>query len=132
MDRKQVRRLEVVETGGRCRWSAEAKRRIVEESLAQGATASSVARRHGISPGHLFLWRRAYRSGELTGSWPAFAPVIGLGAGAAPDPASLPSCDGPAKDGRMEVVARGGRRVIVGADVDVAALMRVLEALERT
>ena len=31
----------------------------------------------------------------------------------------------------MEIVARNGRRVIVGADVDAAALVRVLEALER-
>ncbi len=132
MDRHHARRLEVVETGRRRRWSAEAKRRIVEESLGEGVTASSVARRHGISPGHLFLWRKAYREGELTGTWPVFAPVASFGACAADVPATPPSSDGRAQDGRMEIVARGGRRVIVGADVDVAALMRVLEALERT
>jgi hypothetical protein len=31
----------------------------------------------------------------------------------------------------MEIVVSGGRRVIVGADVDAAALGRVLEVLER-
>lgn len=123
MDRHQVRRLEVIETGRRRRWSVEAKRRIVEESLVEGVTASSVARRHGISPAHLFLWRKAHREGGLTGSWPAFAPVR-----IESEMAAL-ECGPPA--GRMEIVARNGRRVIVGADVDAAALVRVLEALER-
>ena len=123
MDRHQVHRLEVVETGRRRRWSAESKRRIVEESLIPGVTASSVARRHGISPTHLFLWRKAHREGGLGGSWPTFAPVRIESEMAAPD-CGLPG-------GRMEIVARNGRRVIVGADVDAAALVRVLEALER-
>jgi len=121
MGSHQVRRLEVVETGRRRRWSLEAKRRIVEESLVEGVTASSVARRHGISPAHLFLWRKAHREGALSGSWPTFAPLrIEEGS-----PARAP------EGGRMEVVASNGRRVIVGADVDVAALVRLVEALER-
>jgi transposase len=121
MDSHPVRRLEVVETGRRRRWSAELKRRIVEESLQEGVTASSVARRQGISPAHLFLWRKAHREGELTGSWPGFAPVSFEAAG----------LEAGAPGGRMEVVASNGRRVIVGADVDLAALVRLLEALER-
>ena len=76
MDRHQVRRLEVVETGRRRRWSVERKREIVEESFVAGVTACSVARRYGISPGHLFLWRKAYRQGDLTGAWPGFSPVV--------------------------------------------------------
>ena len=68
LERHQVRRLEVIETGRRRRWSVEAKRRIVEESLVLGVTASSVARRHGISPGHLFLWRKALGRRGLAGS----------------------------------------------------------------
>lgn len=117
MDSHQVRRLEVVETGRRRRWSLEAKRRIVEESLVPGMSASSVARRHGISPSHLFLWRKAHREGGLSGTWPTFAPVTVE----APGPAG----------GRMEIVTANGRRLIVGPDVDPAALVRLVEALER-
>jgi transposase len=120
MDRHEVRRLEVVETGRRRRWSLEAKRRIVEESLVPGMSASAVARRHGISPSHLFLWRKAHRDGALSGTWPAFAPVT------LETPVLGPT------GGRMEVVASNGRRVIVGPDVDLAALIRLVDALERT
>ncbi len=39
--------------------------------------------------------------------------------------------DRPVSAGRMEIVTRGGGRVIVGADVDAGALARVLEVLAR-
>jgi transposase len=84
-------------------------------------TASSVARRHGVSPSHLFLWRKAHREGGLTGSWPTFAPVT-IGAVAA---------DHGVAAGRIEIALGNGRRVIVGADVDLTALVRLLDALER-
>jgi transposase len=119
MDSYPVRRLEVVETGRRRRWSVEAKRRIVEESLVPGMSASSVARRHGISPSHLFLWRKAHRDGALSGTWPAFAPV------------TVEAPDRGLAGGRIEVVTGNGRRLIVGPDVDLAALVRLVEALER-
>ena len=52
---REVRRLEVI-TGalGRRRWSAEAKARIVAESLAPGMVISEVARRHDLRPQQLF------------------------------------------------------------------------------
>lgn len=61
----QVRRLEVL-TGivGRRRWSSDDKARIVEESLAPGATVSDVARRHDIRPQQLFGWHRGMRIPE--------------------------------------------------------------------
>jgi transposase-like protein len=58
-------RLEVVETGRRRRWTEEAKWRIVEESFAPGVSVSAVARRHGLSPAHLFAWRRLSRESAL-------------------------------------------------------------------
>lgn len=58
----QVRRLEVLTgVGGRRRWSSDDKARIVEETLAPGATVSDVARRHDIRPQQLFGWRRERR-----------------------------------------------------------------------
>jgi transposase len=52
--------------GRRRRWRAEDKGRIVAESYAPGAVASEVARRHEITPQHLFAWRKAARAGRLT------------------------------------------------------------------
>lgn len=47
----QVRRLEVLTgVGGRRRWSPDDKARIVEESLAPGATVSEVARAVRLAP----------------------------------------------------------------------------------
>jgi transposase len=58
----QVRRLEVLTgVGGRRRWSSDDKARIVEETLAPGATVSDVARCHDIRPQQLFGWRREMR-----------------------------------------------------------------------
>ena len=51
--------------GRRRRWSEADKGRIVTESFAPGAVVSEVARRHEISPQHLFAWRKAARAGEL-------------------------------------------------------------------
>ena len=43
----------------------EEKRRIVEESLQPGVTVVSVAEAHGVRPGQIFEWRRAYKQGRL-------------------------------------------------------------------
>lgn len=121
---QRVSRLEVVETGRRRRWTPEEKVRIVEESLAGHRQASRTARRHGIQNALLFRWRRAYREGRLgtASSDEGFvrALIVADEAGAA----------GAGAGGRMEIVVRDGRRVIVGADVDTAALARVLAVLE--
>jgi transposase len=77
---REVRRLEVI-TGalGRRRWSAEAKARIVTESLAPGVVISEVARRHDLRPQQLFAWRHQARQGRL--ALPAaelsFVPLVG-------------------------------------------------------
>jgi transposase len=68
-----------VGVGRRRRWSVEAKGRIVAESYAPGAVVSEVARRHDMSPEHLFAWRKAARAGLLTlpaDDAPMFVPVV--------------------------------------------------------
>ena len=46
--------------GGRRRrsWTRDEKRRIVEESLQEGASIAEVARRHELNANLLFTWRR--------------------------------------------------------------------------
>ena len=68
-----------VGVGRRRRWSVETKGQIVAESYASGAVVSEVARRHDMSPQHLFGWRKAARAGLLTlpaDAAPMFVPVV--------------------------------------------------------
>jgi len=41
-------------------WSFEEKRRIVDESLEDGASIAEVARRHDLNANQLFTWRRHF------------------------------------------------------------------------
>ena len=119
-DSAQVQRLEVVEVGGRRRWSGEAKLRIVEESFAGWRQASATARRHGLSSSLLFAWRKAYRAGTLVDAEPgSFVPAVVV---------EEPSAAAPA---RIEILTPNGYRVWAGPDVDEATLVRVLAALAR-
>lgn len=51
--------------GERQRRSIAEKRRIVEETLASGASVARVARAHGINANQVFGWRRLYLAGRL-------------------------------------------------------------------
>lgn len=87
---------------------------------------SATARRHGISTSLLFRWRRQYRRGRLDGGPERGGFVAAVVVPEAP-PGTVPQG---VSTGRMEIVAHGGRRVIVDAGVDAAALARVLAVLE--
>jgi transposase len=41
------------------------KRRIVEETLIEGASVARIARAHGVNANQVFGWRRLYLSGRL-------------------------------------------------------------------
>ena len=106
-------------------WTRYEKRRIVEESLEQGASIAEVARRHELNANLLFTWRREM-GGELSeqnGSM-AILPVT-----IAPESAAEGHCSGAV--GQMEIVLAEGERIIVWADVETTALSRVLKALSR-
>ena len=120
-DPRHISRLEIVDTGRRRRWSAEAKVRIVEESLSAPRQVSATARRHGISNQVLFSWRKAYRAGRL-GAPAGFVPAMIVGETAA--------IVGAAIGGRIEIVSTNGRRVIADCDVEVGTLLRILRGLE--
>ena len=138
----KISRLEVIETGARRRWTPEEKQRIVAESFGAPRIVSATARRHGLSNSQLFTWRRLAREGKLVveDDAAAFVPAVVAPEHRMPD---VPGEPGPESllpqhtdrearaAGRMEIVLSGARRVIVGSDVDAAALMRVIGALER-
>jgi transposase len=43
----------------------EEKRRIVEATMAEGASVSEIARVHGVNTNLVFNWRKLYRAGRL-------------------------------------------------------------------
>jgi transposase len=123
----------------RWRWSSDEKMRILEETLVPGAKVSEVARRNGISASLVFTWRRQARTGE---SVPAIAPPFAAVQIAGPDTGaeiSKPSSEeltksrpvASGRSGLIEISLGGGKRVRVDANVDAAALARVLDVLER-
>ena len=73
-----VRRLEVITgTGRRRRFSEDFKAGIVEETLVPGAVVSEVARRNGLTPQHVFTWRRqARRPAASEAEAPKFVPAV--------------------------------------------------------
>src|SRR5688500_9494605 len=116
------RRAEVITgVGRRRRWSDEEKARIVAESLDPATTASAVDPRHRLRASQLFAWRRQLERSASPAAprcGPAFVRV--LMAEDHPTPAEVKA--------RMEI-AFGPAVVRVGADVDAAALRRVLEVV---
>ena len=55
-------RVEIFRGQARRRWSDEAKRRLVAETLVAGATVHAVAQRHGVNTSQLFTWRKRFRT----------------------------------------------------------------------
>lgn len=119
-------------------WSKEQKKAIIGEIDVGGATLSEVARRHGIHSSLLFRWRKSL--GSVMGAAPldagALSPTTSTSATRfmpvmlpAPPP-SVPTTT-PTKPCSIDIVLDGGRTVRVGADVDTAALMRIIDALEK-
>ena len=51
--------------GPRRRRSAVERRRVVEETLEDGASVARVALKHGVNANQVFQWRRLYRDGKL-------------------------------------------------------------------
>ena len=121
------RRVEVITGVGRRRRSSdEEKARIVAGSLDPATTSSAVARRHGLHVSQLFTWRQQLQrraSSVETSGTPGFVPVL-LAEGSAVSAEAV----GRIEAGRMEI-ALGPAVVRVGADVDAAALRRVLEVV---
>ena len=99
----------------------EEKRRIVEESFQSGVTVVSVARAHGVGPGQVFEWRRAYKEGRLApeSAAPTLLPVR-------LSDVSRPSR--PAAGGAIYIALPRGRVEIHGA-ADPVSLGMVLECL---
>jgi len=125
-----MQRAEIITVERRRRWSLSDKQQIVAETLKPGASVSTIAQHYGMHPSQLFAWRKAARDGRLVDdSTIEFAAVVI--APEQPERAALPPPSSAPAPGRMEIVLGNGRRVIVDAGVNAAALARVVKVLER-
>ena len=111
----------------RLRSNAE-KRRIVEETLVEGASVSMVARRHDVNTNLLFTWRRLYRQGLLDACRePASAKLLPVRIGttgvAAGSNERIPS------SGEIEIELPGDVRVRLRGPVDRDVLADVVSVL---
>ncbi|WP_186400853.1 transposase [Stappia sp. P2PMeth1] len=122
-----VSRLDIIELGRRREFTDAARLRSVEESYSAPRLGSATARKYGLSRSPLNTWRRAYREGRFAdGDFDGFVPALVAPESPVPAPV-LPSLSA---GGRMEVLSANGRRVIVDRDVDVDALLRIIQDLE--
>ena len=64
---EEVQPLEPARPGRRRRFTLDQKRGYLVEAAQPGNSVSSVARRYGIAPSLMFLWKRQMESGALTG-----------------------------------------------------------------
>ena len=115
-------------------WRIDEKLRIVAEVEQPGACFAEVARRHDVSRGLLWNWRRQVRHGSLAASELQFLPVQVMPeqpAAETPPPARLsPSRKSSAvADAVIEIALADGTTVRVGRDVGAVALRRVLGVL---
>ena len=112
----------------RRRWRDEDKLRILAEIEQPGTNVSEVARRHDVSRGLVWQWRRQLRQGRLAvndAAQPRFIPLCVNGPRPEELAAAAPS------DSRIEITLPDGTCLRVNPDVDAAALRRVLSALRR-
>lgn len=106
-------------------WATDEKRRIVEESLAGGASIAEIARQHDLNANQLFTWRRQFGVDPVEPK--ELAPILPVTI--APEIAADDSDAG--SRGQIEIVLAEGDRILVWSDVETAALTRVLKALAR-
>ena len=119
----------------RRRWRVEEKLRIVAELDEPGACFAEVARRHDVSRGLLWNWRRQVRSGALAAAEGVqFLPVQVMPEATTtehPRPADRPRSHKRAvmADAVIEIVLVDGTMVRISGDAGTAALRRALAVL---
>lgn len=114
----------------RRRRSALEPRRIVEETLAAGASVARVVLKHGVNANQVFQWRRLHRDGKL-GPSPATAmkllPVSVVEEETAPK--AQPQAVVGERRGAIHMELPDGVRMSLEGDVDPAMIRAVLNSL---
>jgi transposase len=123
-------RSELVGAAPRQRRSIAEKRRIVEETLVEGASVARVARAHGINANQVFGWRRLYRAGRLGERKPAMKLLPVRVSESLPGPLAVErgSADFPKQPGTIHIELRQAQVRIEGS-ADPALVRVSLECL---
>lgn len=110
--------------------SVAEKRRIVEETLAEGASVARVARAHGVNANQVFQWRRLYQAGRLGGTPGAIKllPVTVESSSSAPLAPSAEASSPRAAAGTIHIKL-GPAQIRIEGQADAALLRMVLESL---
>ena len=112
-------------------WSSDEKRRMVAESFAPGASVvggGPALRRQRQSVFHLAAART--REASTRGGAEPFE-LVPVRVSDERAPAAPVEAVARVFVGRMEIVLAAGERILVGVDVDTAALARIVKALSR-
>ncbi len=109
-------------------WPEALKREIVAASRAPGASVSVVARHYQVNANQIFNWRKRYSDGPQPLSDRTEAQLVPVVMTSEPHDAGLAPL---LTSDTIEIEVIGRYRLRVGRGVDGAALVRVLDALER-
>ncbi len=110
----------------------EEKRRIVEETLAEGASVALVARTHGVNANLVFSWRKLYQAGRLGSGGAKLLPVQ-VSPESSPRltaPLREPGCAPTSSMGTIHIQL-GHARVSIEGSTDPELLRVLLECLQR-
>jgi transposase len=115
----------------RQRRSIAEKRRIVEETLVEGASAARVARAHGVNANQVFGWRRLYLAGRLGDPKPGMKllPVRVSESVPAPLPKERSSIDGGKRQPSTIHIELRQAQVRIEGSADPALVRVLLECL---
>jgi transposase len=122
----QVKRLEVVDTGRRRRWSEDEKLKIALESLQAPRQVAATARRYGISRSLLLRWRGSFgpEPKDATEQQMGFVPAM-----VGPESGGTPGLVRSTGGGAIEIEFAAGARMRITGAVDAATLTAAVAAL---
>jgi transposase len=120
--------MDVILGKPRRRWDAEEKRALVAETFLPGNSVNGVARRHQISSGMLFNWRKRFRDDPRLSAAPLdprLIPVV-----VKPEQTAVAARSAITSE-KIEIDVAGKYRIRVSGCFEEQVLRRVLEVLER-
>lgn len=109
----------------RRRWSEDEKAAVLADLAKPGSRGAEVARRHGVSTGLMYTWRKEHRAAaRVAAAEMSFAPVLLTGPAAAATAATAPSP-------QLIEIEMKGVRVRLPAGVAPETVAETIKALRR-
>jgi transposase len=118
---------------GRRHRSMAEKRRIVEQTLEPGVSVAQVALANGVNANQVFVWRRAFKRGELvdSGSTALLSVVMASTPEALEADRAASAAEPVSGNGAIHIEFPGRVVISVERGADAALLRSVLESLRK-